>query len=227
MKIVILAAGSGTRLGKPFPKCLTPLASGQTILERQLTFFSRYVSPDDICIVVGFEKEKIMDIAPESIFVFNREYASTNTSKSLLRAFKKLSGNDILWINGDVVFDPNALDKIIKKTEENYPFVVVNTQKVSEEEVKYRLDSKGNVVEISKSIKNGAGEALGINYMPKNYCETYIRNLEKCDNRDYFEKGLELAILHEKLPVKILDISEYGCVEVDFPEDLEQANKII
>ncbi len=37
IQAVILAAGMGTRLGRPFPKPLTPLSDGRTIMEQQST----------------------------------------------------------------------------------------------------------------------------------------------------------------------------------------------
>ena len=36
LQVVILAAGMGTRLGKPWPKPLTPLADGRSIMQQQL-----------------------------------------------------------------------------------------------------------------------------------------------------------------------------------------------
>ena len=36
VQVVIFAAGMGTRLGKPWPKPLTPLADGRSILQQQI-----------------------------------------------------------------------------------------------------------------------------------------------------------------------------------------------
>ena len=48
-----------------------------------------------------------------------------------------------------------------------------------------------------------------------------------CDDNDYFEKGLEMAIANDHLKLKVIDISEYNCIEVDFKEDLKNANEIV
>ena len=53
MKAIILAAGIGSRLGKPHPKPLTELTTGETILERQIRHLSKVVGGDNIIIVVG------------------------------------------------------------------------------------------------------------------------------------------------------------------------------
>ena len=43
MKAIILAAGIGSRLGKPHPKPLTELTTGETILERQIRHLAKVV----------------------------------------------------------------------------------------------------------------------------------------------------------------------------------------
>jgi choline kinase len=50
--------------------------------------------------------------------------------------------------------------------------------------------------------------------------------LEECDDNDYFERGLELAIAKDKLQISAVDISAFDCMEVDFKEDLENANNL-
>jgi hypothetical protein len=50
-----------------------------------------------------------------------------------------------------------------------------------------------------------------------------IRHLAACADGDYFERGIETAIMREGLRVKAIDISAFGCVEVDFAADLERA----
>ena len=47
----------------------------------------------------------------------------------------------------------------------------MNTAKVSDEEVKYTVDASGAIVELSKSVRDGLGEAIGINYI-----DTYVRS---------------------------------------------------
>ena len=53
-----------------------------------------------------------------------------------------------------------------------------------------------------------------------------IKYLSDCKDQDYFEKGLELAI-QDGLEVSPIDISDLNCIEIDFPEDLDSANKML
>lgn len=225
MKIVILAAGIGSRLGNPFPKPLTPLENGQSIMERQLDNITRYFDINDVFIVVGFKKELIMERFPDVSYVYNPVFDCTNTSKSLLRALKKFPNEATLWFNGDVVFDAKLLGELTSAIRQDKSFIAVNTAKVSDEEVKYTLKD-GSIDELSKEVKNGLGEAVGINFIASHDVPHFIERLEQCADNDYFEKGIELAIRHDNIKVRPIDISRYGCIEVDFAEDLANANKL-
>jgi len=226
MKIIILAAGIGSRLGNPFPKPLTPLKNGKSIMKMQTDNISSKYNVDDINVVVGFKKDLIMERFPELMYIYNPFFDRTNTSKSLLQALKKHRDKSVLWFNGDVVFDEKILDILNPYIEANESFVAVNTSKVAEEEVKYTL-SKGFINELSKTVKNGLGEAVGINFISSNDILNFINRLEECDANDYFERGLELAIEKDNLKIKAVDISAYNCMEIDFIEDLENVNNLL
>lgn len=226
MKIIILAAGIGSRLGNPFPKPLTPLKDGESIMAKQLKNISKYFDINDVTTVVGFKKNLIMERFPEVNYVYNPFFDRTNTSKSLLQALKKQKGNGVLWFNGDVVFDEKLLTLLVNDIKNDVSFISVNTQSVADEEVKYTLKDE-YVFELSKEVKNGLGEAVGINYISSKDLDLFIAHLEKCDANDYFERGLETAIAQDNLKVKVIDISKYNCIEVDFKEDLKNANNIV
>ncbi len=226
MKIVILAAGIGSRLGNPFPKPLTPLKDGESIMAKQLKNITKYFDINDVTTVVGFKKDLIMERFPEVNYVYNPFFDRTNTSKSLLQALKKHRGKSVLWLNGDVVFDEKLLSVLKDDIQQNNSFISVNTSSVADEEVKYTLKD-GYVQELSKEVKNGLGEAVGINFIASKDLDIFISQLEKCGDNDYFEKGLEMAISENELKVKAIDISKFNCIEVDFKEDLRNANNIV
>lgn len=226
MKIVILAAGIGSRLGNPLPKPLTLLKNGKTIMQQQIDNLMRFFDEDAINIVVGFKKELILESFPDMTFIYNQFFDQTNTSKSLLKALKKNHRDSVLWLNGDVVFDQEILKVLTPLMVANKSFVCVNTQKVGEEEVKYTLDDKGFIKELSKKVANGIGEAVGINFISSKDINTLIARLEECNANDYFERGIELAIERDGMKVSAVDISAYNCMEIDFREDLDNANKI-
>jgi CDP-glycerol glycerophosphotransferase len=225
---VILAAGMGTRLGRPHPKPLTPLRTGQTIMRRQVDYLRQtYGTALRITAVVGFKLDIVMEANPDIAFVYNPFYDTTNTSKSLLVALRLTGPGPVLWFNGDVVFDPALLPFLRDRVGGDRSFVCVNTESVAEEEVKYTLDESGAIRELSKTVAGGLGEAVGINYVAARDKAVLIRRLEQCDDTDYFERGIELAIEHDVVRVEPLDISQFGCVEVDIQDDLDRANDFV
>lgn len=225
VQVTILAAGMGTRLGRPFPKPLTRLATGQTIMEQQVANI-RSVFGDDvrITIVVGFKNDLVMEHQPDAVFVYNENYDQTNTSKSLLKALRASHEGSVIWMNGDVVFDPSILQRLTPYIVSGRSAVAVNTAQVGDEEVKYTVDDRGHVKELSKTVVGGLGEAVGINLIGGRDKAALIRQLDACEDQDYFERGIELAIQHEGVEVAPVDISDLFAVEVDFEGDLERAN---
>jgi len=225
IQVVILAAGMGTRLGKPWPKPLTPLADGRSILQQQIeNIRSVFSDSARISIVVGFKLEMIMEAHPDVSFIYNEAYDQTNTSKSLLKALRASQESGVLWMNGDVVFDARVLDRVKDRIIGEKSFVCVNTATVGEEEIKYTLDSEGNIKLLSKQVKEAPGEAVGINFVSKGDKAAVIRELTSCADNEYFERGLELAIECSKIEIEPVDISDLFAVEVDFQADLDRAN---
>ncbi|GMM95192.1 NTP transferase domain-containing protein [Microbacterium sp. MTN4-26] len=227
-QIVILAAGMGSRLGRSLPKPLTQLSDGRSIMRQQHdNIRAAFGSDARVTTVVGYRAESIVEAFPEADYVYNDSYDQTNTSKSLLRGLGKTGRSGVLWMNGDVVFDPRVLGRAVALIEADRSFVTVNTSKVSDEEVKYTVAADGHIDELSKTVRGGIGEAVGINYISSHDKKAFMRQLQRVDDQDYFERGLELAIAEDGVRVAPLDISDLYAVEIDFAEDLERANLFV
>ncbi len=228
VQVVILAAGMGTRLGRPHPKSLTRLKNGSTILGQQLgNVRAVFGERTEILIVVGFKMEQIMEAAPDVSFAYNEAYDQTNTSKSLVKALRCTGSRGVLWMNGDVVFQPEVFHQVKPLIERGQSFVCVNTSSVGKEEVKYTVGDGGTIVQLAKTIpvEDAAGEAVGINYVAAADKDALIARLDEVDDQDYFERGLELAIERDGMQVVPVDITELFAMEIDFEEDLQRANK--
>ncbi|MFP4128477.1 MAG: NTP transferase domain-containing protein [Desulfonatronovibrio sp.] len=220
MKAVILAAGVGSRLGRPFPKCLTQMPGGEPILGRQIRIF-RELGIKEVIVVVGFKKTLIMEQYPEVMYKYNPFFYITNTSKSLLCALEDID-DDVIWTNGDVVFDSQVIKEI---AEHSFNTAAVDRKKCGAEEVKYTENSQGFIASISKEVKDPLGEAVGVNRIQKNDIPAFTRALKLCRDDDYFERGMELA-MDRGVRFKALDISSHRCIEVDFEEDLIRAKNM-
>ena len=214
---VILAAGIGSRLGAPMPKGLMKLPGGETILARQVRILTE-AGIEKIVIVVGYERELIQQSIPGVTFAHNPRYAETNTAKSLLCACNVID-DDILWLNGDVVFDEGVIPQMIRQNDNT---VLVDSAECGDEEVKYRADESNSILEISKEVENGHGEALGINLIRKGSLDDFSAALTECKDNDYFERAIQLLI-DKGIVFKKLELPLLKCIEVDFEQDWNRA----
>ncbi|WP_129338261.1 NTP transferase domain-containing protein [Cellulomonas endophytica] len=227
LQAVVLAAGLGTRLARSLPKSQTLLRDGRTIMRQQLDNLRSALGPAvRVTVVVGHQATVIMQAHPDVRFAYNELFDATNTSKSLLRALETSPPGGVLWMNGDVVFDPRALRHVQPWLERDETFVCVNTEAVGDEEVKYTVDAAGYVCELSKTVRDGLGEAVGINYVSAADKAVLVEELRACDRTDYFERALETAIARRGMRVLPVDVSMFDVVEVDFEDDLARADRI-
>jgi choline kinase len=195
-------------------------------MQQQLDNISEAFGADThVQIVVGFKLDLILEAAPEAVFVYNERYDQTNTCKSLMKALRTSAEGPVVWMNGDVVFEPAILERLQINIDAGQTAIAVNTAAVSDEEVKYTVDTEGLVKELSKTVVGGLGESVGINVIAAKDKAALIKRLEECDDQDYFERGIELAIEKDGLKVLPIDISDLFAVEVDFEADLERANQ--
>jgi len=171
---------------------------------------------------VGYRRELVEAAHPELEAVCNYRYGETNTAKSLLCAVEPMHDCDVLWLNGDVVLDPRIVPMILQPP---HSCMAVNRAACGEEEIKYRTDGRGAIVEVSKQVRPGEGEAVGINLVRAADLARFKAGLAACAARDYFERGLELAIA-AGMRIYPMDIGELPCIEVDFEKDLQRARQI-
>lgn len=236
MEVIILAAGLGSRLGKGLPKCLTIMDNGKTILQMQVENIRAVFGDVKINIIIGFKGELIEEYNIVNNLnlniIYNADYDIVNTSKSLLHGIKFVGKDkNVLWLNGDVVFSVNVLMHSLSLVTTNQSFITVNTESVSDEEIKYTLDSEGYIDELSKKVNQNKalGEAVGINFINSSDVQTFKYWLKKVNDSDYFEKGLEESIKNDKIKLTPYDISAFNsyAVEVDFESDLAKANNVL
>lgn len=224
MKAVILAAGMGTRLGNLIPKPLTALWDEKAILDFMVEKLAGSIGYNNIFIVVGYKYHLIMEKFPHLMFIYNYKYTLTNTSKSLLYALDKVENEDVLWMNGDVFFEAEVLDLLLKCEDSS---CLVDNKACGEEEIKYSLNTQGTVLELSKRVKNPAGEALGINLIRKKDLALFKEELKQVKDNEYFEKAIENLTTQGKLKFVPVNKDQFFCQEIDFPEDLENVKKFM
>ena len=209
----------GTRLGLPEPKPLAALDSETTILDRQLSLIrSEFGTDVDITLVVGHLAEQFDFLGDTVNRVHNPRYATTNTSKSLLVALEEVGPGPVLWMNGDVVFEPTVLARCLPAIRDGQSFMVVNEGETGDEEVKYRLVG-GLISEVGKGVTNAVGEAVGINHVSEKERTLLAQHLRDANDSDYFEAAIDTAIAQGAVTFSPVAITTVDAIEVDTMED--------
>ena len=248
MHAIILAAGSGLRLGqhtKDIPKALLDL-NGKSILERQISLLRQH-GINEIFVVTGYQREKhtLKDIE----YIFNPRYAETEQLASMMVARTKIS-DDVLVIFGDIVFDEQILQQILVSNddigiaidldwEKSYNERPDNPKSLADKVLIYQKKIQQISAKItSLSMKNQQiGEFLGViklsrrgsKIMVQKYQELERSHTGKFHDASSLEKAKLVDILQELIDSKIeiypIPITGKWC-EIDTPKDLERARKI-
>ena len=123
MKAIILVAGVSRRLfprTREVPKRLLPVG-GRSIPDYQLSALEQ-AGIHDVVLVVGYRREQVMEAVQERCppsagwritYVVNRHFFDTNTAHSLWLAGDWFLGQDFLYLNGDVLFPKELIDRVI------------------------------------------------------------------------------------------------------------------
>lgn len=115
MKVIILAAGQGTRL-RPYtndrPKCMVEL-KGKPLLHHQLEVIEECgVNRKDIALAAGYLQEAL--VAPGIKQYRNEQYATTNMVATLFAAENFMqTGEDLIISYGDIVYKPEVFKKLL------------------------------------------------------------------------------------------------------------------
>ena len=120
MQVLILAAGTGSRLGKytkENTKCMLEI-NGKTLIEHILDIIAN-VGITKLTLVVGYKKENLMAHVGDRYkninihYIVNPIYDKTNNIYSLYLAKDKLMEDDTILLESDLLFDENIIQKLL------------------------------------------------------------------------------------------------------------------
>ena len=234
MKVVILAAGYGSRL-RPFtetvPKCMVEV-NNVKIIEKQISNLLRNgIKLEDIIIVIGYKYEIIQKYLNEVYkglnIIINKEYDKTNNMYSLYLTRKYVENEEFILMNADVYYEEEIIKELINCKHGNV--IVCDDGRYIEESMK--ITKKDNVISnISKAISKD--EAYGVSIDVYKFSkEAGTELLEIIDNTINVEKNrnswteVAIDILLKKQNFYSLDM-KYKWVEIDNHADLKYAEKL-
>lgn len=158
-RCLILAAGEGTRL-RPLtnniPKALVPLL-GKPLIAYQIETLQA-AGIQNIALATGYEAKKLQALGHPTFH--NPQYAETNMVESLFaaRAFFEQAQTDLLISYGDIVYQKNNLEAVLKTNADIAVMIDDNWLKLwsarnenpLEDAETLKLSSNGNIIEIGK-----------------------------------------------------------------------------
>jgi choline kinase len=234
MTAVILAAGISSRL-RPLtdklPKSLltvggTPLLQ-RALLALQSAGISRCV------IVTGYHEGLIRNFVDslalplQVTFVFNPHFATTNNNYSLWSAKHEVHGQDVLLLDGDILFDPQVLEPLLQ-TSHGDALLMRRTDRLGAEEIKLLLDPFGFVKRIGKEIdpREAVGESVGIEKFAASTATKLFETLERRRDRNEFYEASFQEIITAGTTIYAVEGGAAVCMEIDTFEDLEAAEQL-
>lgn len=227
VQALILAAGSGSRLGKVadgLPKCLVQIG-GQPLIRRQLDALADAgVTP--VVMAVGYASDLVREtVGTAAEFVLNPRYATTNSLYSFLLAREQVKSGAVI-LNSDVLFDSAVLEKLLAAGENSLAYDSLSGY--GREHMKVAIRD-GKVVNLSKTLtpEATAGENVGMIYLSRRSLEVVFQHAEKliaAGRRQAFLAEAICASLGE-IELAAIDIAELPWTEIDTPHDLQRARR--
>ena len=234
---VILAAGMAKRL-RPLtdacPKCLLKIGE-RTLLQRTVDAMIA-AGIQEFVVVTGYRAEMIRDFLTKQYpslnihFIHNGDYEHNNNIFSLWMTRPYTDGKEFLLSDSDILFDPQLIRAVLV---EEGNTLALNRHECGEEEIKVIVDSENRIMELSKtcSIEQAIGESVGFEKMTASYSTALFKELEQMIEREglidiFYERAFERLILQGHT-FRIVDTTRYFSIELDTPEDFENAKQLI
>lgn len=234
MRAIVLAAGTGSRLGEMTKNKTKGMVTvnGKPLIDYLLDFFDISFF-DEIIIVGGFSFEDlnrhIMQKSIENIRVIeNKEYRKGNIF-TLLTALKTFAHDSFLITNVDHIY-PHSMFHAMQKSFKKITAMCDFDRTLGPDDMKIKLDSDGTCIrDISKQLDEFDCGYIGMTYVDSTMESIYRDAAKKAVDR-FGEKAVVENILHvlagnPKTAPLICDLSGFGWHEVDDENDLIKAEK--
>lgn len=230
---VILAAGVGRRLGGGQPKALLPFG-GRSLLARHVDALAA-CGIHGVTIVVGFGAEHVrhaLESHPAVQFVINPDYregsvVSLHAARAALEA-----GRPLVLMDADVLYETRLLARLVESSHPN-ALLLDRDIEPGDEPVKLCI-AQGRIVDFHKrpqAAYEWHGESVGFfRFTPKaaadlaRRAEAYVtggrRHME-------YEEPIRDMIQADPDLFGFEDITGMPWTEIDFPEDVEKAARLL
>ena len=192
MKVIILAAGRGSRMGNltsHIPKCMIEFM-GKPILEYTLKTLNNHKSINEIVLLRGYQSEKIK--YPN--IKYYDAVQTQNMVETLFFATEELN-DDLLILYGDVIMSENIIDLLVKSKYDISVCIDANWKELhelrfgnlSDDLESCAIDNEGNITNIGEKkpqLDDVNGQYFGAIRLNSNGCEIFKSFYDKAKNKE-------------------------------------------
>jgi len=227
---LILAAGVGRRLGKKYcglPKCLIKTGD-ETVIERLIRQIRVNDANPVINIVLGYKFEEIIPKLGDCKVILNPFFDITSINASLWFA-KECFNDEILVINGDIVFSDELIKDLINNDKDSY--IAFDSKIMNDKEINVRAEGE-KAVRLSVKYKPYSGAYAGVIKFGRENAKLFIELIDKRIKRgfnhsnSYYFAPIRNMINKFGAEFYAFDFANYDWAEIDYLKDIEQAQKV-
>ncbi|MEK7125763.1 MAG: NTP transferase domain-containing protein [Patescibacteria group bacterium] len=230
---IIMAAGFGSRLGEHsqgLPKAIVEVG-GRPLIWYAINLAKR-IGANRIVFVGGWQYDKVRSVVlsiDSGIEVYENKHFEWGNLYTLEEALKHVD-ESFLLMHVDHVFSISLAEVIRRQLDERIVVFTDNDRKLGEDDMKVKTDASGTkLLEASKQLEDFSLGYVGLTYCHSSFLAAYKQAVQEA-KQAYGEKAVtEKAMLalakSVNSAVSIGDISGYGWLEIDVPEELMAAQK--
>lgn len=227
MKVLIMAAGRGTRISRYLsgnPKCTVDIG-GESLIQYTVRLL-RKRGIQEIGLILGYRQEiikkELADFKGIRYF-YNPFFDVTNSIASTWFAKNFFSYDDMILMNGDVYLEETLLDQVFASRRNPVLF----SDETRKEEADYKFYYENNIlIKYGKELQGSdiTGEYIGVARINRDFIDQFLIQMDLMISEQKHSVWWE-NILYEmsgSQSIFVEDIGQRFWAEVDYIEDYER-----
>jgi choline kinase len=187
----------------------------------------------DVIVVTGYRQEAIRARLDQEGLgacqtVFNPRWEDWNNNYSLLVAREAVGQDDVLQIDGDVLFDGKVIPRMLAAPGPGCMSIDVRDE-LDAETMKVAADGQGRIQRISKQLPpaSAAGEYIGLSRLDAPLARLVFDEITRFPalslTHEYYEHAYHRLAGRGEGPFRVVDVHDCVTTEIDDLADLQRA----